>query len=393
MAGRSTTPRARRPSLMRPVVWARRRRVHRRRRDPHHRRRPLRRAGAPAATSGGSSPTTTSASGSPPGSSLPHAPVAALASFPALTVSEEFSQAAAFSRMIDRGVHHLVVLDSARCAAGILRAVDFASAEIRNPLLIRSQIESADSVPALRAAAELLKPTLVELTAAGRPPPRSATCSPRSSTRSCASWSPSTGSTRSTHRRPGSCWARWPVANRCPTPTSTPRWCGASPGRRGAPGPLRARRGAAGRHGVVRPGPVRRRRERGEPVVRPFQRGVGERRVAVAAGADRAAGPAAVVDRDRQPAAHRGRAGPDPDRRDAAAAAEHGLPARLHQGGHGGEAAQRLRPRVRRRPSGPPPRRAEPQARRPAAGRRAGPLGRRRDRRLAWRYARPVASR
>ncbi len=42
----------------------------------------------------------------------PAQPVAGLASFPALTVSEEFSQAAAFSRMIARGVHHLVVLDS-----------------------------------------------------------------------------------------------------------------------------------------------------------------------------------------------------------------------------------------------------------------------------------------
>ena len=99
----------------------------------------------------------------------PSAPVATLASFPALTVSEEFSQAAAFSRMIDRGVHHLVVLDSRGAPTGILRAVDFASAEIRNPLLIRSQIESADSITTLRAAADLLKPTLVELAAAGAP--------------------------------------------------------------------------------------------------------------------------------------------------------------------------------------------------------------------------------
>jgi CBS domain-containing protein len=96
-------------------------------------------------------------------------PVSDLASFPALTVSGEFSQAAAFSRMIDRGVHHLVVLDDGGTPTGILRAVDFASAEIRNPLLIRSRIESADSVAALRTATELLRPTLVELDAAGAP--------------------------------------------------------------------------------------------------------------------------------------------------------------------------------------------------------------------------------
>ena len=103
------------------------------------------------------------------GELAPAAPVRELASYPALTVSEEFSQAAAFARMIDRGVHHLVVLDSGGAPAGILRAVDFASAEIRNPLLVRSQIESADSVAALRTAADLLKPTLVELSAAGAP--------------------------------------------------------------------------------------------------------------------------------------------------------------------------------------------------------------------------------
>ncbi len=103
------------------------------------------------------------------GELAPEARIRDLATFPALRVGEEFSQAAAFARMIDRGVHHLVVLDARGSPAGILRAVDFASAEIRNPLLIRSQIESADSVVSLRAAAQLLRPTLVELSSAGAP--------------------------------------------------------------------------------------------------------------------------------------------------------------------------------------------------------------------------------
>jgi CBS domain-containing protein len=103
------------------------------------------------------------------GELAPDARVRELASFPALRVGEEFSQASAFARMIDRGVHHLVVIDGQGVPVGILRAVDFASAEIRNPLLIRSQIESVDSVASLRTAAQLLKPTLVELSAAGAP--------------------------------------------------------------------------------------------------------------------------------------------------------------------------------------------------------------------------------
>jgi CBS domain-containing protein len=97
------------------------------------------------------------------GEVAPDAPVSALATFPALSVHEEFSQAAAFSRMIDRGVHHLVVVDRRGAPAGILRAVDFASADIRNPLLVRSQIEAADTVEALRTASKLIASTLVEL--------------------------------------------------------------------------------------------------------------------------------------------------------------------------------------------------------------------------------------
>jgi CBS domain-containing protein len=97
------------------------------------------------------------------GEVAPTEPIEVVTTFPALTVSEEFSQAAAFSRMIDRGVHHLVVLDRHGTPEGILRAADFASADIRNPLLVRSQIEASDTIEALRAAAKLVHPTLVEL--------------------------------------------------------------------------------------------------------------------------------------------------------------------------------------------------------------------------------------
>jgi CBS domain-containing protein len=103
------------------------------------------------------------------GEVAPAAPVDTLATFPALSVDEEFSQAAAFSRMIDLGVHHLVVLGQGGTPAGVLRAVDFASADIRNPLLVRSQLEAADTIEALRAAAQLVPSTLVELSDGGVP--------------------------------------------------------------------------------------------------------------------------------------------------------------------------------------------------------------------------------
>ncbi len=126
----------------------------------------------------------------------PAAPVGDLASYPVIGIGEDFSQAAAFSRMIDRGVHHLVVLDAPRRPWGIMRAVDFASAEIRNPLQVRSLIDDAETVEAVRAAAQLVLPSLVELGHSGCRPSRSATCTPRSSMPCCASWSACTGSTK-----------------------------------------------------------------------------------------------------------------------------------------------------------------------------------------------------
>jgi CBS domain-containing protein len=97
------------------------------------------------------------------------APVRELASFPAITISEDFSQAAAFSRMIAQGVHHLVIVDARGTPQGIIRAVDFASAEIRNPLQVRGLIDEAESLDALRKAVQLLGPSLVELGGSGMP--------------------------------------------------------------------------------------------------------------------------------------------------------------------------------------------------------------------------------
>jgi len=103
------------------------------------------------------------------GQLTPDAPVAELATFPALTVSEDFSQAAGFARMVDRGVHHLVVVDRRGAPVGVLRVVDFAASDIRSPLLIRSAIDTATGIEELAAACRLLQPSIVELAAASVP--------------------------------------------------------------------------------------------------------------------------------------------------------------------------------------------------------------------------------
>ena len=91
------------------------------------------------------------------------APITALATVPALTVEEDATQASGLLRMIERGVHHLVVVDRLGRPAGVLRSVDLAGAEIRDPLLIRSAIDEARDIDELAATCRLLPMMLVEL--------------------------------------------------------------------------------------------------------------------------------------------------------------------------------------------------------------------------------------
>jgi CBS domain-containing protein len=91
------------------------------------------------------------------------APVAALATVPALTVQEDATQASGLLRMVERGVHHLVVVDHEGQPTGVVRAVDLAGTEIRDPLLLRSAIDEARNIEQLAAACRLLPTMLVEL--------------------------------------------------------------------------------------------------------------------------------------------------------------------------------------------------------------------------------------
>ncbi len=91
------------------------------------------------------------------------APVTALATVPALTIGEDATQAAGLVRMVEHGVHHLVVVDRDDQPTGVLRAVDLAQAEVRDPLLIRSAVAEANDIDELAQACRLLPTTLVEL--------------------------------------------------------------------------------------------------------------------------------------------------------------------------------------------------------------------------------------
>lgn len=91
------------------------------------------------------------------------APVSALATVPAPTIDDQASQAAVLLRMLEHAVHHLVVTDRTGRPAGVVRAVDLAQVEVRDPLLVRSAIGTATTLDELAGAARRLPATIVGL--------------------------------------------------------------------------------------------------------------------------------------------------------------------------------------------------------------------------------------
>lgn len=100
------------------------------------------------------------------------APVHRIARRPARTVSGDTTVATALLEMVEHGLRHLVVVDAEGCPIGVLRVVDLASAELRDPLVIRGAVEKAGTVDELTEACRLLHPTAVELYDTGVPPVR-----------------------------------------------------------------------------------------------------------------------------------------------------------------------------------------------------------------------------
>lgn len=97
------------------------------------------------------------------------APVSEIMSVPVHTVPSSATLAAAFVQMVKAGVHHLVVQDESDEPIGILRAMDLASVEVRDPLLIRTAIDAAAGISELSQACRLLPATIVELHDTGVP--------------------------------------------------------------------------------------------------------------------------------------------------------------------------------------------------------------------------------
>lgn len=97
------------------------------------------------------------------------APITAIASVPAITMSAERAISAAYLFMVERGIHHLVVVDATGAPSGIVRVVDMVAAEVRNPLVIRTATAAATSLDELVDTCRLLIPTTVELWDAGVP--------------------------------------------------------------------------------------------------------------------------------------------------------------------------------------------------------------------------------
>lgn len=98
-----------------------------------------------------------------------NSPVGSIMSSPVISVQTNTTLAQAFLMMVEVGVHHLVVVDESENPVGVVRAMDLASVELRNPLLIRAAIESARNIDELAAASRLLLPSIVELHDSGIP--------------------------------------------------------------------------------------------------------------------------------------------------------------------------------------------------------------------------------
>src|SRR5262245_3191637 len=96
-------------------------------------------------------------------------PVSTICSNPVATVTDQTDAAAALLAMVERAIHHLVVTTDNGDPVGVGRLVDLASAEVRDPLLVRRWVHQARSVDDLREAAAILPLTVLELADAGTP--------------------------------------------------------------------------------------------------------------------------------------------------------------------------------------------------------------------------------
>lgn len=91
------------------------------------------------------------------------AQVSTIATIPARVIDASATASSAFLEMVKHGVHHLVAVEPDGRPVGVARVIDLSTAELRDPLRIRTEIEKATTVPELSRAAGLLRPTVIDL--------------------------------------------------------------------------------------------------------------------------------------------------------------------------------------------------------------------------------------
>ena len=93
----------------------------------------------------------------------PDAPVSAIMTEPAYTVTADRLGGDVLLDMLERNVHHIPVLSAAGEVVGVVDDGDLVAAEGRKPLLLRRAIALADSPADLAAVAAGLNPTIIAL--------------------------------------------------------------------------------------------------------------------------------------------------------------------------------------------------------------------------------------
>ena len=93
----------------------------------------------------------------------PDAPVSAIMTEPAYTVTADRLGGDVLLDMLERNVHHIPVLSAAGEVLGVVDDGDLVAAEGRKPLLLRRAIALAESPADLSAAADGLNPTIIAL--------------------------------------------------------------------------------------------------------------------------------------------------------------------------------------------------------------------------------------
>lgn len=92
-----------------------------------------------------------------------------ICSNPVVTVDEHADAPSALLAMLEHGIHHLVVTSDTGDPVGVLRFVDLASEQVRDPVLVRRQVLRARTLDELRRAMATLDEAVVETASSGVP--------------------------------------------------------------------------------------------------------------------------------------------------------------------------------------------------------------------------------